>query len=269
MDFTEINSLPQILFSHAFEADEYTNRFSPKKNFLEVSYIEKGEFTVKSGNREYVLRQGDVCCLFKMADTVVTATKFHRHCTVAATLEWSSSADGSAGLMLPPVTPAEYCLPEVYKIIDDFIYVQAKYMSSKVRGAAKFLNLLCEIDRCNRKHSESYVSGNRLYTQKAKKYINDNLHKNLTQNEIAKHLGISAGYLCDVFKKSENTTVMNYINKLKLDGIKYLMENVNMPLYEAAEVYGYKDPNYVSRLYKKMYGHNITEQPNFYNIKEL
>ena len=40
------------------------------------------------------------------------------------------------------------------------------------------------------------------------------------------------------------------------------METKKLPLYEAATMYGYSDPNYVSRLYKKMFGFNITDVPN-------
>jgi transcriptional accessory protein Tex/SPT6 len=32
--------------------------------------------------------------------------------------------------------------------------------------------------------------------------------------------------------------------------------------YEAASMLGYSDPNYVSALYKKLFGHNITAHPN-------
>ena len=39
------------------------------------------------------------------------------------------------------------------------------------------------------------------------------------------------------------------------------MESSGMKLYEAALQYGYSDPNYVSMLYKKLFGRNITENP--------
>ena len=33
----------------------------------------------------------------------------------------------------------------------------------------------------------------------------------------------------------------------------------NFDLYKAAEFFGYSDPSYVSRLYKKLFGSNITD----------
>ena len=38
------------------------------------------------------------------------------------------------------------------------------------------------------------------------------------------------------------------------------MDNLNLNLYEAAAMYGDKDPNYVSRLYKELFGYNITDE---------
>jgi YesN/AraC family two-component response regulator len=37
------------------------------------------------------------------------------------------------------------------------------------------------------------------------------------------------------------------------------MERENLRLYEAATRYGYTDANYVSRLYKRYFGKNITD----------
>ena len=55
---------------------------------------------------------------------------------------------------------------------------------------------------------------------------------------------------------------MRYVNKTKLESIKKLMDNENVRLYEAATIFGYKNANYVSFLYKKIFGRNITDKPS-------
>ena len=52
---------------------------------------------------------------------------------------------------------------------------------------------------------------------------------------------------------------MSFINRTKLRKIKTLIDRENMKLYQAAEAFGYSDANYVSRLYKKLFGKNITK----------
>ena len=51
---------------------------------------------------------------------------------------------------------------------------------------------------------------------------------------------------------------MQFVNRVKLSSIRMLMAKENVKLYEAAQRYGYSDANYVSKLFKKYYGINIT-----------
>jgi len=49
--------------------------------------------------------------------------------------------------------------------------------------------------------------------------------------------------------------------------MQMLMQKENLKLREAVMLYGYNDPNYVSALYKKLFGHNITNIKNGKNIR--
>ena len=98
------------------------------------------------------------------------------------------------------------------------------------------------------------------YVRQAKRYIFEHLSQPIKQSEIAAFLGITSEYLCNVFKKSEHTSVMRFINEAKLTQIRSMMESKGIPLHQAALQYGFADPNYVSRLYKKYYGRALTEE---------
>ena len=101
-----------------------------------------------------------------------------------------------------------------------------------------------------------------LYTKRAKEYIQNHLRQPITQKSVAEYLSISPEYLCAVFKKTEGMTLINYVNTEKLTAIKHLMEKEHVHLYQAAVLFGYGDPNYVSRLFKKYFGYNITDKQN-------
>ena len=261
MNFIEISSLPKILFSHIYKADAYQNRFSVRDNFLEISYVADGSLELEVGNEKYCAKKGDVICLLHNAETILSAKNFHCHHTVGATVNWNVSTDEQNSLILPTVTPAKNNTNTICHLIDDFVHNQIVYKESKALGATKFLEVLCAIDKCNRKAQIIDIPSELQYTYRAKKYIHHNIHNCITQNSIAEHLGISPEYLCAVFKKTEGTTIMRYINELKLENIKTLMVQENVHLYEAAAIYGYSDPNYVSRLYKQLFGYNITDKP--------
>ncbi|MBQ8322453.1 MAG: helix-turn-helix domain-containing protein [Clostridia bacterium] len=72
-------------------------------------------------------------------------------------------------------------------------------------------------------------------------------------------MGITSEYLCAVFKKANEVSLIMFINQTKLSKIRSVMKRENRKLYEAAEPYGYSDPNYMSRLFKKYYGKNVTD----------
>ena len=260
MELIEILSLPEILFAHVFEAKSYYNIFPAIKGFIEVTYIAEGEIEITDGNKKYVAKKGDVVCLLHSEEGEIFAKDYHCHHTVGFSADWSFSSD--EGLCLPAIIPSSRNTPEIHRIIDEIVYRQVDYKNSKAYGAAKLLELICAVDKCNRKMSVKNLPSEVLYTEQAKKYIHENINSAITQGEIAKKLGISPEYLCAVFKKTEGVTIKKYVNKLKLESVKALLDHTNLHLYEAASAYGYTDPNYVSRLYKKTFGYNITDKPN-------
>lgn len=264
MSFVEISSLPEMLFMHLYKADAYQIHFPVKENFLEISYIAEGSLELRVGDIDVCAKKGDVVCLFRNVETFLSAKDFHCHHTVGAALKWGFSNDKQGALFLPTVTPAERGTSDICRLIDDCIHNPILYKDSKVHGAAKFLELLCSIDKCNRRFQNLTLTGEILYIERAKGYIQRNIRKSITQKSIANYLGISSEYLCSIFKKHEDTTIMRYINKIKLENIKALVDNTNLHLYEAAAMYGYSDPNYVSRLYKQLYGYNITAKPQIH-----
>ena len=259
MERIEILSLPEVLFAHIFEAKSYYNRFPAKKDFIEVTYIAEGEVEYVVKNKKNFAKKGDVVCLLHNEDSEIFTKDYHCHHTVGFSADWLFSKDG--GACFPTITPASGNTAEIYRLIDELVYGEVDYKSSKVHGAAKLLELVCAVDKCNRKISVQNLPGEVMYTEQAKKYIHENINSAITQGEIAKKLGISPEYLCAIFKKTEGTTIKKYVNKLKLEGIKALLDHTSLHLYEAASVYGYNDPNYVSRLYKKTFGYNITDKP--------
>ncbi len=258
----EISSLPNILFSHIYKGP-YHRHGDIMENFIEITYISEGTLACTVENNTFYAKKGDVICSLYNTETLFHSEDFHCHHTVSAKANWSF-INNEQGLLLPTVTYAENNTANMCHLIDDFVYNQILYKASKINGSAKFLELLCAIDQCNRKAQKRNLTGELLYATKAKDYIQRNVHLPIKQSTIAEHLGVSPEYLCAVFKKAEGTTIMQYINRIKLENIKTIIDNTNLHLYEAAAMYGYNDPNYVSKLYKQMFGYPITSKPQIF-----
>lgn len=258
MQTYELETLPCVTFAHVYHAQSYFNTFSDRKNALEISYISAGSITVELDGTEYEAHKGDVVCLpYDRTQLRIRANAYHEHHTVYAQVKWAR-LNHANGLYLPLITPARFNTAAPQAIIRQFVHDPLLFKNSPTKGAAKFLELLCEIDRCNRKQQMPHLPSEALYTQYAKEYVQKNIHFPITQKSAAAHLSISPEYLCSVFKKTTGLRFMQYVNTEKLEAIQALMAKEHIHLYEAAALFGYSDPNYVSRLFKKYYGYSIT-----------
>ena len=260
MQTYEIKTLPCVKFAHVYHADTYFNTLLKQEDSMEISYISEGSVAIEYNGQDYVANKGDILFIPYEYDHIkIKAYSYHEHHTVFANLKWSLQ-NNINGLYLPLITPAYLSTRSAANIIDQLIRDQLIFKESNSKGAAKFLELLCEIDQCNRKQTELNLPSEVLYTQHAKRYVQTHLHLPITQKSVAQYLSITPEYLCYVFKKVEGIPFQKYVNYEKLEAIKNLMENEPTHLYEAAALFGYSDPNYVSRLFKKYYGYNITDK---------
>ena len=150
MNFVEILSLPGILFSHIYEADYYHNHFPVIENIWEIAYIADGSLELEVGNEKFCAKKDDVICFLHNEKTSILTNNFHSHHTIGVRMDWQFISD-EQGLLLPTITPAGNNTANICHLIDDFIRNHMIYKTSKALGAAKFLELLCAIDKCNRK----------------------------------------------------------------------------------------------------------------------
>lgn len=265
MDHYDICDLPVIRFAHAHSAENYTSFFRPDNSILEVLHVVEGTLYMFKEDRCFIAEKGDIVCI--ICDQVIHgySEAFHCHRTVSACVKWVKT-DASKGLCLPFVTKASAETEEIAEMIDTLVYHPSRYESAKARGAGDFLRILNKIDEISRREEVFHEPAESLLVNRAKKFILNNLSRKITQAEVAEYLNVTPQYLCRVFRKQENTTLMKYANKIKLQKIQEMMEKENLKLYEAAQLMGYSDAAYVSRLYKQNFGRSITSRPSPSNI---
>lgn len=85
-------------------------------------------------------------------------------------------------------------------------------------------------------------------------YIKNNFKDNITIDDICKNIGFSKYYFCRVFKEVTNKTVVDYINFLRCDNARKLLATGNYNATESAELCGFKNLSYFSKIYKKYIG---------------
>ena len=81
--------------------------------------------------------------------------------------------------------------------------------------------------------------------------IRFNIDQPLNLNRIADTLGVHPSYLSRTFKKELGMTLTAYINKLRIEEAKYLLDHSNESVTEIASSVGYCDSNYFSKVFHK------------------
>lgn len=94
---------------------------------------------------------------------------------------------------------------------------------------------------------------------KAKQYMDHHYTKPLSLEEVAAHVGLSPYYFSKLFKERFHTNFMDYLTGLRIEQAKQLLTQSDCSLKEICFQVGYKDPNYFSRVFKKITGVSPSE----------
>ena len=87
---------------------------------------------------------------------------------------------------------------------------------------------------------------------KALEFIHDHYSQDITLANIAAAVSISPGYLCRLFKEYHRQTVMECLEKYRVEKAMELLKNTDLSIKEVALCVGFKDPNYFSKVFRKV-----------------
>lgn len=89
---------------------------------------------------------------------------------------------------------------------------------------------------------------------RALNYLNKNLEKKLTLNQLANEVGYSPTYLSTIFKQETNYSPISYFSHLKILKACELLDYTNMKIKEVSFTLGYTDPYYFTKDFTKKMG---------------
>jgi two-component system response regulator YesN len=87
-----------------------------------------------------------------------------------------------------------------------------------------------------------------------KQYITENAHRNISLEMIAENVKLSPFYVSKLFKEQFGTNYIDFLTECRIEKAKALMRNPEKSLKEITYEVGYNDPNYFSRVFKKICG---------------
>ncbi|WP_248930722.1 response regulator transcription factor [Paenibacillus hamazuiensis] len=157
-----------------------------------------------------------------------------------------------------------YIFKKVFKPYEDSLFPVQDDANSKWTETILEAETLMDI----RKTVDEYVAGmmrsmliikgqgTRTEIAGIKRYVFENIDKNITLDDAAKFSNMSRSYFSYIFKKAIGESFTNFVNRTKMEKARELILKQNLKVYEAAEKVGIKDEAYFSKLFKKFIGVN-------------
>jgi len=90
--------------------------------------------------------------------------------------------------------------------------------------------------------------------RKAIEFIRISLYQDLSLDMISSSINANPFELSRQFKKETGKTIIEYINKQRINESIHIMENENISITAVAGIVGYNDINYFTKVFKKIKG---------------
>ena len=131
--------------------------------------------------------------------------------------------------------------------------------------------MIQEIERLNNREDLEKFEINMVYTfvqtlkkeqlpkhsplvQKTISYVHKHILDDLSLEKIASELFINPSYLSSIFKKETGTTLVEYINRKKIEESKYFLSHSELPISNIASLFHFCNQSYYTSLFKRFTG---------------
>ncbi len=101
---------------------------------------------------------------------------------------------------------------------------------------------------------------NKTVVKKVEEFLQASYSDPITINDIAKMFNLHPAYLSRIFKHAVNVSPMEYLTTLRIQKAKeMILSEENLAIKDIAEIVGYSDPFYFSRIFKTITGKSPSE----------
>ena len=87
-----------------------------------------------------------------------------------------------------------------------------------------------------------------------KDYVKEHLSQSISIQEIAEELKFSPTHIMRTFKQKTGMSILDYITETRLETAKKILTESDIPIRTVADMVGYDDYSYFTRIFKKQIG---------------
>lgn len=140
--------------------------------------------------------------------------------------------------------------PESAARVDEKLLQTVRIREELATAVPTLLRMACNYIEVN----SLFPLGNITLGILAKRYIKHNLQNKLTLADICANLHCSKATLTETFRREFDITIVQYINRVRLEKACNLLCNTDLPIHAVAEECGFSGAEYFSSLFKRALG---------------
>ena len=261
----KLNSIPKVEFAHAYMTSDYNLSFLKRKSLIEITYMEHSSATFEKEDGTVIyIPSNSIFIHFYDQPSKISSNSYQFHYTIACKVDYTfleKNSNEIGAINIERVITDEKFVKEASEIIKlgtkKILYLN----KSSLELSALMLELFSLYEKRQNTTNEKSKLNPRIiaYVEKAQEYILNNLNKNVSVPDIAEAVGLSSGYLSSIFHKVAGTSIVQYINRVKLEIAKNLVCKESATLAEVSSAIGVSDPNYISRMFRKYMDTSVTQ----------
>lgn len=221
-------------------------------DFNDLTFVYSGCAVYMVNGIEYLLNPGDFIYITKGSQRQAHTYRDNPVKCYAINFDWLLPHHDIVHLPLPTIfrTGVFKDLLDLYKELDSvWIEKSPGYM---LKARAIFMLILHKLLYIAHYNKSSLVTDMRV--QKVKEYILANYSKNISLEDLSCITGLNPVYLGALFKKYNSCSIKEYINKVRINVSENLLCTGGYTVSEAAQLSGFSDIFYFSKVFKKHKG---------------
>ncbi len=247
IDMMQKNDVANLWLSHA-----YTDGVIHWHENLEILYFLKGECNVISGSDEVHAVPGDIVVV-NNGDIHSVKCKNNPADFIILQIDFAFCEDMGFDLssnVIKKIFKDEKIAKLITEAHREFM-AKEQYYRPSIR--IKILSILLEIFRKHLlpENENAESSTKMLLSKKIVKYVRHHFDENLSVEDVAKYCDYSRFYISKTFKETTGKTLVDYINVLKINKAKSLLQNSTLGMNEIAHQCGFTSQSYFSNVFKK------------------
>lgn len=223
------------------------------RSFYLLHFVTKGFGEFHIADRQYTLQKGSLFFIPPNLPTSYWADEV---------APWSYLWIGLKGILLPQLLEAAGLSQNIPVLsFSDELLASARQvgLSAEQDGFDALSTMghlylfMHELVKCGNLQRSSAPRKN-AYVETAVKYIHQNIYDRFSVSDLADMLGIDRSYFCNIFKEQLGFSPKQYIQNVKQEEAKVLLETTDMDIQTIAHWMGYGDPFAFSHAFKQNTG---------------